>query len=251
MASAAADYLAECLLTEWDARDITQSDGTAIASWPKSAASTEGNDLAQGTADRRPLFRTGTYPYAQYDGTNDVLFAALVTDPEVLFLVVETTSDATLRAFCSMLSGGSYMWAYLASGTFTNGYAGTTPTANVSTVWNSAQNAARQVIAFICRSTTCGFVMHRSGNQFYATAKPTFAGQLTLGGFNAGISYPFVGKMHYAATAVGISQNKIRNTMAVIAAEWGATFDEPDAIGGGNPIAAFAHGFEVGRSGAL
>lgn len=251
MTSAAATYLAECLLTEWDARDITQSDNTAVASWAKSAASVEGNALAQGTSNRRPTFRTGTYPYVSFDGTDDVIFASLVTDPEVVFMVVETTSDATLRAFFSLLNGGNFVWGYLASGTFTNAFTGTTPASSPNTAWNSAQNATRQVIAFICKSTTCGFMMSRSTNQFYATAKPSFAGQITIGGFNASISFPFIGKIHYAATAIGLSEEKIRHAMAVIATEWGVTFDEPESVGGGNPMAAFHHGCEVGRSGAL
>lgn len=229
MTSAAATYLAECLLTEWDARDISQSDNTAVSSWPKSSASSEGNALAQGTSGRRPTYRTGTYPYVSFDGTDDVIFASLVTDPEVVFMVIETTSDATLRAFFSMLSGGNYVWAYLGSGVLQNAFVGTTPATSPAELWNSAQNATKQVIAFTTKSTSGGFMTHRTSAHALLTAKPSFAGQITIGGFNAGISYPFNGKIYYAATAVGISQEKIRHTMAVIAQEWGATFDSPES----------------------
>ena len=251
MTSAAATYLAECLLTEWDARDISQSDNTAVASWPKSAASTEGGALAQGTSGRRPTYHTGTYPYVSFDGTDDVIFASLVTDPEVVFMVVETTSDATLRAFFSMLNGGNYVWAYVSSGTISNPFVGTTPNTTPSETWNSAQNATKQVIAFTAKSTSGGLMTHRTSAHALLTAKPSFAGQITVGGFNAGISYPFSGKIYYVATAVGMSQEKVRHAMAVIAAEWGVTFDEPESAGGGNLVAAFQHGFDIGRSGAL
>jgi hypothetical protein len=236
MPSAVSAYLAECLLTEWDARDIAQSDNTEIASWPISAASSEGNPLAQSTANRRPLFRAGTYPYAQYDGTNDVLFANLVTDPEVVFFVFETTIDATLRALGSCLSGSNYWWAYLGGSTFTNQFVGTTPAPAPNVAWNAAQNAVRQVIAIITKSTSCGFMMSRSGNQAYITAKPSFAGAITVGGFNSGITYPYTGNIHYVATCAGMSLEKIRHAMAVIAEEWGVTFDAPEDAGGGSTL---------------
>lgn len=233
MMSDFATYASTCLLTEWDARDIALANNDPVATWAKSSASTEGNNLTQGTALQRPLFKTGTYPYLQFDGTNDVLSCNLATDPTVVFVVFEATIDGTTRALYSALSGGNFHWAHLSGSQLTNPYVGTTPSISPQAAWASSLNGVRQAMAFRVTSSTAGCLADRISVSGAITAKPSFAGVLSVGGFNAGTSFPWSGKIHYVATCVGMSLEKIARGLAILRHEWGAPGDDPGSVGGG------------------
>ena len=241
------DYITELgtdLLTEWDARDIGGlANNDPISSWPKTSYSTEGNNLAQATGARQPLYKTGTYPYAQYDGTDDVLSCNLVTDPAVIFIVLEATIDATTRAIYSCLSGGNYHWAYIAGTTLTNAFAGTTPARSPATFWTSALDAVRLVFAVRVTSAAIGHYTATIAKLDPITARPSFAGAITVGGFNAGISYPWSGKIHHVLTCKTLTQEKIFRVMAQLRSEWGITGDVPLAggTGGGDALIDFVN----------
>lgn len=228
-----AEYASTCLLTEWDARDITLANNDPVATWPKSAASTEGNNLTQGTALQRPLFKSGTYPYLQFDGTNDVLSCNLVTDPTVVFVVFEATIDGTARALYSALSGGNFHWFNVSGSQLSHSFVGTTPNVTAQVAWASALNGVRQAFAFRVTNGTAGCLADRISVSAAITARPSFAGLLSVGGFNDGTSFPWSGKIHHVATCVGMSLEKIARGLAILRHEWGAPGDAPESVGGG------------------
>lgn len=73
------------------------SDGAAVASWPDS--SSMGNHATQGTADRRPLYRTGQVnglPAVQFDGANDFLVSNCpVVGAQTRFFVLSVGGGGT------------------------------------------------------------------------------------------------------------------------------------------------------------
>ena len=230
MASAIASYLGSSLLTEWDARDLTLSNNDPVGTWAKSAASTEGNDLSQATPGFKPLFKTGAYPYVQFDGTDDRMTATMVTSPSVYFVVCEAVSDGTTRSVLGTISGGNYMFNYLAGGTLTSAFVGTTPSTSPAAI--SWPNSTKIEIAFVATAINVGFISSVFSNLQIVTAVPSQS-VLTLGGFNSGSSYPWSGKVYHALTASLISKEKIARALAILRDEWGIAGDPPEPSSGG------------------
>jgi hypothetical protein len=232
MPSALSAHLGSDLLTEWDARDLSLSNDDPIVTWTKSAASTEGNDLANSNSARRPLFKTGTYPYAQFDGSDDVLFCDLVTDPHVIFMVVEATSDSAQRAFCSPVgTGGAYLFCLVQNGSslvFTNGM---TPDRVLSiAAW---PNATRLAVAVFAKSDSTGMMRQNTAHALPITTRANLGAHISIGGFNKGTAYPWSGRVYYAATAKTMSVEKIARGLATLNDEWDCTGELPETVSGG------------------
>lgn len=229
MASLASTFLAANLLTEWDARDLSLSDNDPVTTWTKSTASTEGNNLTQSTAENKPLYKTGTYPYLQFDGTNDSMSAALPSSPKVHFSVCECTSDGTNRAIGSMFSAGNYAWYNVATGILGFASAGTTPQRTCS--FFTWPDATKIVVAAIVRSSSVGILADTGGQLLTVTAIPSLAGTITVGAFNSGQGYFWSGKIYHTLVTSDLSYEEIIHTMALLRSDWGITGD--DALSGG------------------
>jgi hypothetical protein len=131
----------------YDARYLTESDGTALQTWTDR---TGGYNAAEDTSTKRPLVKTGTngingMTALQFDGTNDDLQAASVPLNTFITLVVcgkFTTAKPFFFEHSSDTTPNSGFYFYGSNGNSWEFYRGTNlHSASGSTGWFGSSNA--------------------------------------------------------------------------------------------------------------
>lgn len=213
-------YEADYGLLDGSGNPIT-ADGTAIATWQD--RSTNAYHLTQATAGKRPTYKTnisGSQPAALFSGGQALAkaFTPAVAQPNVLYLVMKTTSGAATPWITDGLpSADRHAFGFpfgattptINAGSSVNGSAYTQPDSTFN-IWRLTFNGAS---SSAIRNNTTTYVSGNAGTN-------TLAG-ITLGSHSGQAANFFTGYVHALLAVNSPSATDTSNIEAYLKAKYG------------------------------